>query len=78
MGTIVVGVDASPGSGLALAWAVEEAARRSAGLVVVHAFSGPRAEAAALVDRALTRVAGARRRSRWRRSSTPATPPRRC
>jgi nucleotide-binding universal stress UspA family protein len=38
MGTIVVGVDASPGSARALAWAVEEARLRQSVLEVVHAY----------------------------------------
>jgi nucleotide-binding universal stress UspA family protein len=38
-GAIVVGVDGSPTSDLALGWAVEEAARRMLPLHVIHAFS---------------------------------------
>lgn len=40
-GRIVVGVDGSEGSRRALAWALEEAAHRSATLEVVHAWSYP-------------------------------------
>lgn len=38
-GTIVVGVDGSPSSDLALGWAVEEATRRALPLHIIHAFS---------------------------------------
>ena len=38
-GTIVVGVDGSPTSDLALDWAVEEATRRVLPLHIIHAFS---------------------------------------
>ena len=38
-GTIVVGVDGSSTSDLALDWAVEEAARRALPLHIIHAFS---------------------------------------
>ena len=38
-GTIVVGVDGSPTSDLALGWAVEEATRRGLPLHIIHAFS---------------------------------------
>jgi nucleotide-binding universal stress UspA family protein len=38
-GAIVVGVDGSPSSDLALAWAVEEATRTSLPLHIIHAFS---------------------------------------
>jgi len=38
-GTIVVGVDGSPTSDLALSWAVEEATRRGLPLHIIHAFS---------------------------------------
>ena len=38
-GTIVVGVDGSPTSDLALGWAVEEATRRTLPLHIIHAFS---------------------------------------
>lgn len=38
---IVVGIDGSPGSASALAWAVDEAAIRDARLSVVHAWSTP-------------------------------------
>lgn len=38
---VVVGVDGSPGSSTALAWAAEEAARRGAVLRVVHGWSIP-------------------------------------
>jgi nucleotide-binding universal stress UspA family protein len=38
-GTIVVGVDGSPTSDLALGWAVEEASRRRLPLHIIHAFS---------------------------------------
>jgi len=38
-GTIVVGVDGSPTSDLALGWAVEEATRRALPLHIIHAFS---------------------------------------
>ena len=40
---IVVGVDGSPGSRRALEWAVREAARRDAELVVLHAWHFPSA-----------------------------------
>jgi nucleotide-binding universal stress UspA family protein len=43
MGTIVVGVDGSDGSRRALAWAADEARRRSDDLVVVHAWHIPSA-----------------------------------
>ena len=38
-GAIVVGVDSSPTSDLALGWAVEEATRRALPLHIIHAFS---------------------------------------
>ncbi len=38
-GTIVVGVDGSPSSDLALGWAIEEATRRALPLHIIHAFS---------------------------------------
>jgi len=38
-GSIVVGVDGSPTSDLALDWAVEEATRRVLPLHIIHAFS---------------------------------------
>ena len=40
-GDVVVGVDGSPGSARALAWAVAEAARRHATLRVVHGWETP-------------------------------------
>lgn len=41
MGTIVVGVDGSPGSDAALRWAVEEARLRGSDLRVLHAYEPP-------------------------------------
>jgi nucleotide-binding universal stress UspA family protein len=41
MGTIVVGVDGSPGSEAALRWAVDEARLRGSKLRVVHAYEEP-------------------------------------
>lgn len=40
-GKIVVGIDGSPGSEVALRWAVDEARRRDSTLEVVHAWSYP-------------------------------------
>jgi len=42
MGTIVVGVDGSPGSDAALRWALAEARLRGAPLRAVHVFQSPR------------------------------------
>jgi nucleotide-binding universal stress UspA family protein len=42
MGTIVVGVDGSPGSDAALRWALAEARLRGSKLRVVHAYELPR------------------------------------
>jgi nucleotide-binding universal stress UspA family protein len=41
MGTIVVGVDGSPGSDAALRWALDEARLRGSKLRVVHAYEEP-------------------------------------
>jgi nucleotide-binding universal stress UspA family protein len=41
MGTIVVGVDGSPGSDAALRWALDEARLRGSRLRVVHAYEAP-------------------------------------
>jgi nucleotide-binding universal stress UspA family protein len=41
MGTIVVGVDGSPGSEAALRWALDEARLRGSKLRVVHAYDEP-------------------------------------
>lgn len=41
MGTIVVGVDGSPGSDAALRWALEEGRLRNSGVRVVHAYQLP-------------------------------------
>jgi nucleotide-binding universal stress UspA family protein len=41
MGTIVVGVDGSPGSDAALRWALDEARLRNASVRVVHAYGPP-------------------------------------
>jgi nucleotide-binding universal stress UspA family protein len=41
MTRIVVGIDGSPGSARALAWAIEEARHRNAILTAVHAWSVP-------------------------------------
>src|SRR5919106_1113061 len=41
MGTIVVGVDGSPGSEAALRWALEEARLRGSQLRVLHAYEPP-------------------------------------
>jgi nucleotide-binding universal stress UspA family protein len=41
MGTIVVGVDGSPGSDAALRWALDEARLRNSRLRVVHAYEAP-------------------------------------
>lgn len=41
-GSIVVGVDGSPGAGGALAWAVDEARLRGAPLWILHAFPAMR------------------------------------
>jgi nucleotide-binding universal stress UspA family protein len=41
MTRILVGVDGSPGSARALAWAVEEARLRKASIVAVHAWTMP-------------------------------------
>jgi nucleotide-binding universal stress UspA family protein len=41
MGTIVVGVDGSPGSDAALRWALDEARLRNASVRVVHSYETP-------------------------------------
>jgi nucleotide-binding universal stress UspA family protein len=46
MGTIVIGVDGSPGSDAALRWALDEARLRNATVRVVHAYEAPQLSAA--------------------------------
>ena len=45
MGTIVVGVDGSPGSDAALRWALDEARLRNASVRVVHVYETPQLSA---------------------------------
>lgn len=59
MGRIVVGIDGSPESVAALSWAADEALRRDAELVVVHAYRPPAEYASATLTAGYTLDPGA-------------------